>query len=165
MASACRGKADQRPRRWRVLWIVLLLPAATVATDRVYKSVDESGNVTYSAEPPADATTVEALDLPAEPSEEATRQALDRAQELEQEADARYDAIMARRQREAEARADAEQKARAAEQAGRAGDSSEATDSTTTGYIWYRPHWVGPRPPRPPRPPWPPQPRPRPGDR
>lgn len=74
-----------------------LLPMVALGEDAIYKSFDDSGNVTYSAEPPTDAATVESVQIPAGPTKEATKDALERARDMEQEADTRYDATMERR--------------------------------------------------------------------
>lgn len=141
-----------------VLSAFLLLPNAVAGGDTVYKSVDESGHVTYSAEPPADAATVEGVKLNAPPSDETTKEALQRAQDMEREADTRYDAMMEHRLREEAARNEAQAAARAAEEARRAEESSEDSDSEETDSIWYRRDWPRPHPPWPPHPPRPPHP-------
>lgn len=76
--------------------VTLLLPSLAFAADPIYKSVDEQGNVIYSAEPPAGAVQSEQLAVPPPPSEEdvkraeeATRQVQEQATRLEQERKAR----------------------------------------------------------------------------
>ncbi|MFZ0788628.1 MAG: DUF4124 domain-containing protein [Chromatiaceae bacterium] len=139
-----------------VWWAVAVLPFAVLA-EQIYKSIDASGAVTYSAEPPLNASTVESLEIPPRPSEEATKAALERAREVQKEAGAGYEATMDRRQQEAEARAKAQEEARTAEQARRATDATDEPDGEPV-YIWYRGDRIRPQPPHPPHPPHPPRP-------
>jgi len=147
----------KKPERLCLLTAVLLMPVAALAGEAVYKSVDEAGQVTYSAEPPADAAEVETVQLPAEPSEAATKEALKRAKDMEQEVDSRNDAIMERRQQEADAQRKAQEEAQSAELQ-RGEEEEEESDWESRSYIWNRRDGIGPTPPRPPRPPNPPRP-------
>jgi hypothetical protein len=81
----------------------LLLPIGTCGADTFYKSVDEEGRVTYSSQPPPDATEVESLQVEPGPSEEETEEAREQAKKLQQEVDAMYDELVERRRREAQA--------------------------------------------------------------
>ena len=130
-----------------VLSAVLLLPLPGLAEDTVYKSIDDSGNVTYSAEPPKDAATSESVQIPPGPPEQATKEALERARDMQQEANTRYDAAMQRRQQEAEARTKAQEEAQAAEQARRAAESAGEPAAEPNDYIWYQGNSPWPRPP------------------
>jgi hypothetical protein len=141
-----------------VLSAVLCLPMTGLGGDAVYKAIDDSGNVTYSAEPPTDAAIVESVEIPPGPSEEATWEALERARDTEEAADRRYDAKMERRQQEADARAKAQEEARTAEQARRAAESADDPDAESPDYLWYGRDWLRPYPPHPPLPPRPPHP-------
>jgi len=62
-----------------ILFVAGALAAGSVAAGTIYKSVDRDGNVTYSAQPLANAVRVEPLTAPEPPSEgrvaEAERQA------------------------------------------------------------------------------------------
>ena len=72
---------------YRLLYIMLFL-VFPLQADEVYKSVDEEGNVTYSAEPPADAERIETLDTGSEPSSAEVEAAQEREKKLEGALDA-----------------------------------------------------------------------------
>lgn len=67
------------------LMILAALSAAPAVADTVYKSVDDQGNVTYSAEPPkaSEAKRVEEIRVGDGPSEEEQAEALQRMREME----------------------------------------------------------------------------------
>lgn len=66
-----------------VLTAGLLWPAALVA-ETVYKTIDASGNVTYSNTPPAPGADVQEVTIPPAPKAEEIRSMLENRQELEQ---------------------------------------------------------------------------------
>lgn len=74
-----------RPVSAKILMFALLAPALAVSAAPVYKSVDEQGNVTYSAEPPADAVQSEQIAVPPPPSEEEVRQAEEATRQLQEQ--------------------------------------------------------------------------------
>lgn len=57
-----------------------LLLAGTAAAGQIYRSVDAKGNVTFSSQPPAGATSVEEVTVRSGPSAEAQREARERVQ-------------------------------------------------------------------------------------
>jgi hypothetical protein len=142
----------------RVFPTVLLIPVTLLADDTFYRSVDEAGRVTYSAQPPAGAAKVEQVDVPAGPSDAAVQQALERAKKMENAADAQYKAMTERR-KEAEAQRAAQERADAADSKERDDQTLEDPDSQPMYYApWYQGYWGRPHPPHPPRPPHPPKP-------
>ena len=60
----------------------LLVPMAFA--DTIYKTVDEDGNISYSAEPPPEGKEFKVLDSPKEPDEAGAREAEERQQKLEE---------------------------------------------------------------------------------
>lgn len=154
-------------KRWQFFWLVsaLVAPCAPgLAEDTVYKSVDESGHVTYSQTPPAGAARVEDVPLLPGPSDEVARESMERAKEMQQEADARYDALMEQRRQDAEAREKAQAAAEAAAERRREQAYQESLEESMWGWGVpyyagpYRPNWHRPNPPNPPHPPHPPLP-------
>lgn len=149
------------------IWLFLAaywLPLAALGGEPIYKSVDATGNVTYSEQPPANAAKVEDVQLPPGPSREEMQQSLERAKGVEQAADAHYDAMMERRRQEEEARKKAQEEADAAERQRRLDETIERLESQPSYYTWpqWRPYPPRPpHPPHPPRPPYPPHPSPR----
>jgi hypothetical protein len=70
--------------RQTVIYLAIgLLVSSALASAQVYRSVDEQGNVTYSAEPPADAREVEPVEIQPGPSEAQQREAERRTRELQ----------------------------------------------------------------------------------
>ena len=60
----------------RYLMVVLILfQSGLVAADQVYKSVDESGHVTYSSKPPEDSVKIDNVEVAPGPSEEDIKKA------------------------------------------------------------------------------------------
>ena len=66
------------------LVLSLLLAPVPAGAETVYKSVDEQGNVRYSAEPPPHGVDYEVLDSVPEPDEAAAQEAVERRQKLEE---------------------------------------------------------------------------------
>lgn len=88
-------------------WLLSAQSGTTLAEEKVYKSVDEHGRVTYSTSPPEGARSTQTLDVPPPPTEEQTKEAQERVQKLEEATDK---AEKQRREREqAEAAAHAQQ--------------------------------------------------------
>ncbi|MCP4996259.1 MAG: DUF4124 domain-containing protein [Gammaproteobacteria bacterium] len=85
----------------RTLWIMLLLIVSTIATaEKVYKSVDESGNVTYSSSPPENAVNSKSVTIPPGPTDEQKSEAGKRAESTAEQAEAmRQDRMEAQKQR------------------------------------------------------------------
>lgn len=104
-----------RPIPATLLTITLLAPAFAVAAEPVYKSVDEQGNVTYSAEPPADAVQSEQIAVPPPPTEEEVKRAEDATRQLQEQA----------------GKMEQERKAREAEQAAAARAAEPSSGGTT----------------------------------
>ena len=69
-------------RTWFVLSLSILAPMTYA--DAIYKTVDEQGNVTYSAEPPPGDGNFEVLDKTPEPGDLEVREAEERQQKLEE---------------------------------------------------------------------------------
>lgn len=65
----------------------LALLAPVSFADTVYKTVDEQGNVQYSADPPPQGVNYEILDGVPEPDEAAVREAEERQEKLEEHLD------------------------------------------------------------------------------
>lgn len=164
IATPCNLKAHPTPSTLLLL-ALFALPIAALAAGVVYKSVDETGHVTYSTEPPRDAVETEAMHVPPGPSAETTEMAIERAREMEQKADARFEAMAKRRQEEAQARRDEERlrlDGEAAERHRKLDDSSERLDRERVYFPVYPPYWRGiyrphppvhlPHPPKPARP-------------
>jgi hypothetical protein len=63
--------------------LVLVLLAGTAMAGQIYRSVDADGNVTFSSEAPANAATVEEVNVRPGPSAEAQREARERLQRQE----------------------------------------------------------------------------------
>jgi hypothetical protein len=97
--------------------LVVFALASAGAQAQVYRSVDEEGNVTFSDEPPPDATAVEPVELPPGPTPEQQRRAADRAGAL---IDAAKDAEEDQAQRAAKAGNAAVEDAKAGVDAARA---------------------------------------------
>jgi hypothetical protein len=135
-----------------VVALLLFVSVATFAEDVIYKSVDETGAVTYSAEPPAGGVASEAVPLPAPPSEAATREAVERAERMKQDADAGYEALMEQRHHQVEADQAAKAAAEAAERQRRIDEALEQREAEPEYYPVYPPDWRRPFPPRPPIP-------------
>jgi hypothetical protein len=62
---------------------LLVLLTGTVTAGQIYRSVDAEGNVTFSSEPPENATSVEEVDIPPGPSAEEQHEARERMQRQE----------------------------------------------------------------------------------
>ena len=71
----------------QILLVMLLVPSITLAAEPIYKSVDEKGNVTYSAQPPATGAKSEPIVVPPPPSEEDVRSAEEQARKVKEQAD------------------------------------------------------------------------------
>ena len=67
----------------RLLVLILSLVVSATYADTIYKSVDDEGNVIYSAEPPSDGGKVKALKAPPEASDEEKEAAAERQRRLE----------------------------------------------------------------------------------
>lgn len=78
-----RGNAMHR----QILLMMLLVPSIALAAEPIYKSVDEQGNVTYSAQPPATGVKSETITVPPPPSEEDVRRAEEQASKVKAQAD------------------------------------------------------------------------------
>lgn len=131
----------------------ILFTVAAFASNTVYKSVDESGHVTYSTAPPEDAVEAEAVQIPPGPSAKATEQAIERAKEMEQKADAQFEALTKHRQQEAQARRDAERLRLERESAERQRHYDQSAERLARDRVYfpiYPPYWGGIYPPHPP---------------
>jgi len=62
----------------------LCLLAPMAFADTIYKTVDEEGNINYSAEPPPEGKDFEVLDSAPEPDEAGVREAEERQKKLEE---------------------------------------------------------------------------------
>jgi len=71
----------------QILVVMLLVPSIALAADPIYKSVDEKGNVTYSAQPPATGARSEPIAVPPPPSEEDVQHAEEQARKVKEQAD------------------------------------------------------------------------------
>lgn len=150
--TICRMNA-QRTSSALLLIAIFAWPIAALATGVIYKSVDETGHVTYSTEPPGNAVGAEAMLVPRGPSEQATEQAIERARAMEQKTDARFEAMAKRRREEAQARRDEERlqlEREAAERRRQLDDSSERFDRERVYYPVYPRYRGGIYPPHPP---------------
>jgi len=78
-----RGNAKRR----QILLVMLLVSSIALAAEPIYKSVDEQGNVTYSAQPPATGAKLETIAVPPPPSEEDVRRAEEQAGKVKAQAD------------------------------------------------------------------------------
>ena len=67
----------------RLLVLILSILVSATYADTIYKSVDDEGNVIYSAEPPSGGGKVEALKAPPEASDEEKEAAAERQKKLE----------------------------------------------------------------------------------
>jgi len=63
--------------------LLLVMLAGTAAADKIYRSVDAQGNVTFSSTPPADASAVDEVRVQPGPSEEEQREARERLRRQE----------------------------------------------------------------------------------
>ena len=68
---------------YQLLVLIFCLGLSTAYADGIYKHVDEDGNVSYSATPPADSENVEALDPIPDASDEELKAAHERQQKLQ----------------------------------------------------------------------------------
>jgi len=66
----------------QILLVMLLVPSIALAAEPIYKSVDEQGSVTYSAQPPATGVKSETIAVPPPPSEEDVRRAEEQASKV-----------------------------------------------------------------------------------
>lgn len=140
-----------------VLALAFVLPFAAFGADRVYRSVDEEGRVTYSSQPPKDAVEVEGMDVGPEPSAQTTEEARARVKEIEQRTDAQFQAMMERRRLEAQARREAREEAERRRLEREAADRQRRIDESLDRLAIERPYyrrypldWRWPyRPPRP----------------
>jgi hypothetical protein len=66
--------------------LVLVLLSGVAAAEQIYRSVDAEGNVTFSNQPPANAVSVDKVDVQPGPSEAAQREAQERMQRQEETA-------------------------------------------------------------------------------
>jgi hypothetical protein len=144
------------------LALAALPPIGAAGADTLYKSIDETGQVTYSSQPPKDAVEVEALQVAPGPSEEEIEKAAERAQRVGQAVDDRYQALMERREQEEQLRKEAEEAEESAriarETAERLQRIEESLEPEVTwpyypGYPYngwrpYPPYRPWPRPPR-----------------
>ena len=71
----------------QILLVMLLVPSIALAAEPIYKSVDEQGSVTYSAQPPATEVKSETIAVPPPPSEEDVRRAEEQASKVKAQAD------------------------------------------------------------------------------
>ena len=71
----------------QILLVMLLVPSIALAAEPIYKSVDEQGSVTYSAQPPATGVKSETIAVPPPPSEEDVRRAEEQASKVKAQAD------------------------------------------------------------------------------
>jgi hypothetical protein len=134
-----------------ILLFMLCVPVLKVNADTIYKSVDESGNITYSQTPPADSDNASEIKLQPPPTDERIEDAqqrhernLEAAQILEHNRKKREEII-------AEENRLRKENQRTSQQQGR---SDKASDDDRRVYPYYYPY-PRPRPPvRPgPRPP------------
>lgn len=73
----------------KILCMVLLLIAGgVVVAEKAYKSIDESGQVTYSSSPPENAVKSKPVIIPVGPTDEQKRDATQRADSAEEQAEA-----------------------------------------------------------------------------
>ena len=68
--------------------VLMAVVSGLVTAAEVYKSVDEAGNVTYSAEPPEDSVKVENVKVAPGPSEESIKKAQESHEKTKQTANA-----------------------------------------------------------------------------
>jgi len=94
-----------------ILLVLLLAPSLVFAAGPIYKSTDDKGNVTYSAEPPAAGVQSEPIVVPPPPSAEEAQLAEEEARKAKVQAD----------------KLEAERKAREAEQAAAAASPTSST--------------------------------------
>ena len=126
--------------------VALLLSGAAFGADRIYKSIDDKGRVTYSEQPPGGAERVEAVTVQPGPSAEVTDQAMARMREAEQAADAQFKSLMENRQQRADARKEAQERRREREEAERQRRRDESLEDYTYGQWYYPPYpYYGPR--------------------
>jgi len=71
----------------QILLVMLLVPSIALAAEPIYKSVDEQGNVTYSAQPPATGAKSETIAVPPPPSEEDVQRAEEQASKVKVQAE------------------------------------------------------------------------------
>ena len=118
--------------------VLLLIGLGTAMADKIYKSVDAEGNVTYSSEPPDDSVNVERIRVAPSPGEEQLRAAQERERRISESANTLADQ---REQRE-EARRKADREAaerRAAEAQRQPTYEERRRDRYYYGYpgLWY----------------------------
>jgi hypothetical protein len=82
--------------------LALALLSGAVAADPIYRSVDAQGNVTFSNKPPANAVTVDKVDVQPGPSEAAQREAQERMQRQEEAAQSLEEARASRAKQQEE---------------------------------------------------------------
>ena len=118
--------------------ILLLIGMSTAMADKIYKSVDADGNVTYSSQPPDDSVNVERIRVAPSPGEEELRAAQERERRISESANTLADQ---REQREeARRKADREAAERQAAEAQRQPTYEERRrDRYYYGYpgLWY----------------------------
>jgi len=149
------------------LALAALPPIGAAGADTLYKSIDETGQVTYSSQPPKDAVEVEALQVVPGPSADEVENAAERAQRVERAVDDRYQALMERREQEEQLRKEAEEaeeSARIARETAERLQRIEESQSLEPGvalpyYPGYPYNGWRPYPPYPPYRPWPRPPR------
>lgn len=146
----------------------LLAPVAVFGADAIYKSVDESGRITYSSKPPQDAVEIEGVSVPRGPSAQDATAAQDRVKDLEQKTDAQIQTLREGRQQAARARKEAQEAAERQQLAREAADRQRRIDNSLDRLAnerdYFRPYphdWRWPyrplrplypaHPPRPPR--------------
>ena len=98
-----------------ILIMILLSPSLAAPAEPIYKSVDEQGKVTYSAEPSAEGVSVEQLKVAPPPSADEVQRAEEQTQKLKEQA----------------AELEKERKAREAEQAAAAKADAAASGGHT----------------------------------
>ena len=67
---------------------IMLIVFGNINAEKIYKSVDEQGNVTYSSQPPADAVKVKPMTPEAGPSAEEVSEAKERSKEIKETGEA-----------------------------------------------------------------------------
>ncbi|MBS1235839.1 MAG: hypothetical protein H6R46_634 [Proteobacteria bacterium] len=89
MTRYYQGHTDFRSNAMhrQILLVMLLVPSIALAAEPIYKSVDEQGSVTYSAQPPATGVKSETIAVPPPPSEEDVRRAEEQASKVKAQAD------------------------------------------------------------------------------
>ena len=121
-----------------------VLTGAPLLADQVFKSVDDEGNITYSATPLQDAAQVQAIELVPGPSEQQMQDAKARAERIQQNVD---EMTERRKQREEGLR---ERREQARKEARQETARTEGPDDRYYGYRRGYPLYPGPILPRPP---------------